>query len=317
MPAPSTIVQLHQRITGWFAEQARDLPWRHPDCSPWGVMVSEIMLQQTPVARVLPVWQQWLDRWPHPADLAAATQADVLRAWGRLGYPRRALRLHASAQTIVDRHDGEVPHTYDELLELPGVGSYTAAAIACFAFDQPEVVVDTNIRRVQARVISGRALPEKSLTAAEMRLATDLMPAEAETACRWNAAAMELGALICTARSPQCAICPVADLCAWVQAGSPEPHYQSKGQSWAGTDRQLRGAIMAVLRTQSDHESTALPELRDEVKNSGRLGSHTPDDAQFTRCVEGLVRDGLAVMLTLGPNEHGDGEQAAVALPGS
>ncbi|MDQ0827677.1 A/G-specific adenine glycosylase [Arthrobacter sp. B2I5] len=239
---------LHHRINDWFAGIARDLPWRDPHCSPWGVLVSEIMLQQTPVVRVLPVWHEWLKRWPTPAGLAGEPAGEAVRSWGRLGYPRRALRLHASATAIVQDHAGHVPNTYTELLALPGVGSYTAAAVAAFAYGRRETVVDTNIRRVHARLVSGVALPAPALTAAEMRLAAALLPDDDETSVRWNAAVMELGALVCTARAPKCAACPVQDSCAWLAAGEPPPSYVPKGQAWHGTDRQVRGAVLAVLR---------------------------------------------------------------------
>lgn len=236
------------KVRRWFNRDARELPWRLPERTPWGVLVSEFMLQQTPVVRVLPRWHEWMDRWPRPADLAAEPSGEAVRAWGRLGYPRRALRLHGAAVTIVEDFDGEVPASYDELLQLPGVGSYTAAAVASFAFGSRETVVDTNIRRVQARVVHGRALPEPALTAREARLATSLLPEDAEESVLWNAAVMELGALVCTARSPKCGQCPLQDDCAWLAAGRPEPHYIPKGQAWAGTDRRVRGAMMAVLR---------------------------------------------------------------------
>ena len=239
---------LHERINGWFMQNARDLPWRRDDCSPWGVMVSEFMLQQTPVKRVLPVWEEWMRRWPTPADLAAEPASEAVRAWGRLGYPRRAQRLHGAAVAIVERHDGKVPADHDALLDLPGVGSYTAAAISVFAFGLRETVIDTNIRRVHARAVSGKALPSRSLTAAETRLAEALMPADTPTSCVWNAATMELGALVCTAKSPTCELCPVQDVCAWIAAGRPEAEYTPRGQAWHGTDRQVRGAVMAVLR---------------------------------------------------------------------
>ncbi|WP_307085914.1 A/G-specific adenine glycosylase [Arthrobacter agilis] len=239
---------LHARITDWFADAARDLPWREPGCSPWGILVSEVMLQQTPVVRVLPVWREWLERWPSPAHLAAEPAGAAVRHWGRLGYPRRALRLHAAASAMVARHDGEVPRTYEELLALPGVGTYTAAAVAAFAFGRRETVVDTNIRRVHARLFGGTALPAPALTAAETRRAVDLLPEDDALSVRWNAAVMELGAVVCTARSPLCDACPVLDACAWVAAGRPAPDYVPKGQAWAGTDRQVRGAIVAVLR---------------------------------------------------------------------
>ncbi|WP_354215954.1 MULTISPECIES: A/G-specific adenine glycosylase [unclassified Arthrobacter] len=247
-PGAGQLSGLHRRITGWFAETARELPWREPDCSPWGILVSEVMLQQTPVVRVLPVWHEWLERWPTPAGLAGEPAGEAVRSWGRLGYPRRALRLHAAAAAIVRDHGSEVPGNYAELLALPGVGSYTAAAVAAFAFGRRETVVDTNIRRVHARLISGVALPSPSLSAAEMRLAAELLPDDDGTSVRWNAAVMELGALVCTARAPKCAACPVRDSCAWLAAGEPPPSYIPKGQAWHGTDRQVRGAVMAVLR---------------------------------------------------------------------
>ncbi|MCR8675208.1 A/G-specific adenine glycosylase, partial [Micrococcus sp. HG099] len=230
MPAPETAVppsvdvtRLHDAVLDWFAVHARDLPWRSPDCPPWGVLVSEIMLQQTPVVRVLPRWHAWLERWPTPADLAAAPTADVLTAWDRLGYPRRALRLQEAARAIVQRHGGEVPADPAALRALPGIGEYTAAAVSSFAFGLPETVVDTNVRRVIARAVGGQALPGRSLTRAEMRRAHALMPEDPDRAQAWNAGVMELGALVCTARSPACERCPLADACAWVAAGSPPP----------------------------------------------------------------------------------------------
>jgi A/G-specific adenine glycosylase len=303
VPAPTAT--LHRRINDWFAANGRDLPWRRDDCGAWGILVSEIMLQQTPVVRVLPVWETWMDRWPTPRDLAEESPAEVIRAWGRLGYPRRALRLQAAATQIAESHGNEVPSTYRDLLELPGIGSYTAAAVACFAYGRPEVVVDTNIRRVHARLVSGRALPEKSLTAAETALARDLMPADPVEACRWNASVMELGALVCTARSPKCGDCPVADLCAWRAAGMPAPHYTPTGQAWAGTDRQLRGAIMALLRGTG---SVAVAELAERAAAAGTLGSHRPEPAQLERCVAGLLADGLAV-------RNDDGPDPVLSLP--
>lgn len=248
-PGLQTAPQLHTEIISWFTANARDLPWRRRECTPWGVFVSEIMLQQTPVVRVLPVWEQWMQRWPTPAALAAEASGEAVRAWGRLGYPRRALRLHAAASAMTERFAGAVPDTHAELLTLPGVGNYTAAAVAAFAFGRREAVVDTNIRRVHARALTGKALPSPALTAAEMRLAVELLPADGTASVAWNASVMELGALVCTARSPKCEVCPVRRHCAWVAAGQPAPDYVPKGQAWAGTDRQVRGAVMAVLRS--------------------------------------------------------------------
>lgn len=206
---------LHTPVIAWFDEHARDLPWRHPDAGPWAVMVSEFMLQQTPVNRVLPVYEQWLARWPRPADLAKDAPGEAVRAWGRLGYPRRALRLHGAAVAIAERHGGDVPTDHAQLLALPGIGEYTAAAVASFAYGQRHPVLDTNVRRVFARAVTGVQYPPNATTAAERKLARALLPESESTAARWAAASMELGALICTARNETCHRCPIAAQCAW------------------------------------------------------------------------------------------------------
>jgi A/G-specific adenine glycosylase len=298
------VQRLQLSIPEWFRTAARDLPWRRPECTPWGVLVSEIMLQQTPVMRVLPVWERWLARWPDAAALAAEPAGEAVRAWGRLGYPRRALRLHAAAVAIQAEHDGQVPDTVPQLLTLPGIGSYTAAAVAAFAFGRREPVVDTNIRRVHARAVSGRALPAPTLTAAETRLAKILLPGNARESVQWNAAVMELGALVCTARSPKCGQCPVRQECAWLAAGSPPPDYVPKGQSWVGTDRQVRGAVLAVLRAaqhpvQRELLFAAIPgldgtdggQVRAALRRLHVLGV---DESQLERALAGLLADGLA-----------------------
>lgn len=294
---------LHRALADWFAAEARDLPWRHPDCSPWGILVSEVMLQQTPVVRVLPVWREWMERWPRPADLAAEAAGEAVRAWGRLGYPRRALRLHAAATVIADEYGGRLPDTEEGLLALPGVGGYTAAAVAAFAFGRRAAVVDTNIRRVHARLVRGEALPAPSLTAAERRLAEELLPDDRGASVRWNAAAMELGAIVCTARSPRCDACPVASACAWRAAGEPPPSYVPKGQAWHGTGRQVRGAVMAVLRAASRPVPRVLfegpgPAVTDDggpvAAQLARLHALAPAPEQLERSLEGLLADGLA-----------------------
>ncbi|MFJ5697355.1 A/G-specific adenine glycosylase [Arthrobacter sp. NPDC093139] len=305
MPAVASpeLSEIHESVLGWFAAEARDLPWRLPDCSPWGVLVSEIMLQQTPVVRVLPVWEEWLRRWPEPADLAREPAGEAVRSWGRLGYPRRALRLHAAAAVIGQDHGGKVPADYADLLALPGVGSYTAAAVAAFAFGRRETVVDTNIRRVHARLFSGTALPSPALTAAEMRLAAKLLPDDAGTSVRWNASVMELGALVCTARAPHCSACPVREKCAWRAAGGPPPSYTPKGQAWHGTDRQVRGAVMAVLRladtpVPAEMLQRAPADLGFEPAGMGiplaSLHRLNPAPEQLERALAGLLEDGLA-----------------------
>jgi A/G-specific adenine glycosylase len=275
-------------ILRWYASHARDLPWRRPDASPWAVLVSEIMLQQTPVARVLPAYDAWLARWPEPAALAAASPADAVRQWGRLGYPRRALRLHAAARQIVEQHGGTVPSSVAELRALPGVGSYTAAAVASFAYGQRHAVLDTNVRRVLARLVDGAARPPSSPTAMEVNLAESLLPAEPGLAPRWSVAVMELGALVCTADRPRCASCPVVSTCAWHQSGSPAQdagEVPRRTQPYEGTDRQCRGRLLAVLRDAEEPVAAA------------RLDAAWPDARQRGRALASLVADGLAEQL--------------------
>jgi A/G-specific adenine glycosylase len=286
---------LHMPLLRWYDEHARDLPWRATTASPWSVLVSEFMLQQTPVSRVLPVHEAWLTRWPTPAALAAEPTGEAVRAWGRLGYPRRALRLHAAATAIVERHDGRVPDSYDDLLALPGVGDYTAAAVAAFAFGQRQVVLDTNVRRVLARAIGGEQLPRPSVTRAERDRALAVLPADEPTAATWSVAVMELGALVCTATDPHCAACPVLEQCAWAAAGRPAYAGPArKVQTWAGTDRQCRGRLLAVLRdAERPVHRTALEAAWSDV-------------AQRERALAGLLADGLAAQV--GPDTF--------ALPG-
>ncbi|MET7887906.1 A/G-specific adenine glycosylase [Streptomyces avermitilis] len=282
-PAPGAPGEaLHAQVIAWFDEHARDLPWRRPGAGPWGVMVSEFMLQQTPVNRVLPVYEQWLARWPRPADLAKEAPGEAVRAWGRLGYPRRALRLHGAAVAITERHNGDVPTEHAQLLALPGIGEYTAAAVASFAYGQRHAVLDTNVRRVFARAVTGVQYPPNATTAAERKLARALLPEDESTASRWAAASMELGALICTARNETCHRCPIAGQCAWRLAGKPEHDGPPRrGQTYAGTDRQVRGRLLAVLREAvTPVTQSALDRVWDEP-------------VQRARALDGLVADGL------------------------
>jgi A/G-specific adenine glycosylase len=274
-------------VLNWYEAHARDLPWRRPGCSAWGVLVSEVMLQQTPVVRVLPAWERWMERWPTPADLAAATQADAVRAWERLGYPRRAKRLWECARVLVEQHGGDVPSDADALLALPGVGEYTAAAVESFAFGRRAVVLDTNVRRVIGRAWSGAPLPGPSVTRAERDLAARIVPADASLAARWAVASMELGALVCTARAPRCEDCPLAATCAWVAAGLPGlAEAPRRTQAWHGTDRQVRGRILALLR-ESDRP----------LNVAGRALLEDVDPGQLDRCLDGLVLDGLVALV--------------------
>lgn len=286
---------LHLRMLEWYDGHARELPWRDPSATAWAVLVSEFMLQQTPVHRVLPVFNAWMLDWPAPADLAAAPLGSAIRAWGRLGYPRRAVRLHQTAGVIVERHGGDVPSSTDDLLALPGVGAYTAAAVASFAFGQRQIVLDTNVRRVLSRCIRGEQHPPRQQTRSEMSVAVSAWPDSPEVSSRWAVAVMELGALVCLARNPRCEQCPIADLCAWRAAGSPPGPARRSSPPWDGTDRQCRGAIMAVIR--SAHGPLTSEDL-----------AHTsPDADQRERCLGGLAADGLLVAVN-GP---------AYVLPGA
>jgi A/G-specific adenine glycosylase len=274
-------------VLDWFSRHARDLPWRGPAATPWSVLVSEIMLQQTPVARVVPAHQSWLARWPTPAALAAEPAGEAIRQWGRLGYPRRALRLHQTASIVTARHGGIVPDDIDALRALPGIGSYTAAAVASFAFGQRHAVLDTNVRRVLARLVAGQPEPGRAPSVAERRMAEALLPAPPAVAARWSVAVMELGALVCTAASPRCADCPVARQCAWLAAGRPEAgdgtgRSRVRTQRYDGTDRQCRGRLLAVVR---DGGGPVTQAAFDAV---------WADRAQLARALDGLIADGLA-----------------------
>ncbi len=273
--------RFEEPIVRWYGANARDLPWRRPGTSAWSVLVSEFMLQQTPVARVRPAHAAWLDRWPTPADLAAATAADALRQWGRLGYPRRAIRLHATARQLADRHDGIVPASVDALRALPGVGAYTAAAVASFAFGQRHAVLDTNVRRVLARLVGGQPYPAAATSAAELSLAESLLPPGGPRAARWSVAIMELGALVCTAARPACGACPVAARCQWAAGGRPHGQAPRAAPRYDGSDRQCRGAILAALRA------------ADAPVTAGRLRAAWHDEGQQARALAALVADGL------------------------
>jgi A/G-specific adenine glycosylase len=284
-------------LTDWFAERARPLPWRAPGTSAWGVLVSEIMLQQTPVARVEPSWVDWMTRWPLPSALAAATPADVLRAWGKLGYPRRALRLREAAAVIASEHGDVVPSDVDTLLSLPGIGAYTARAVAAFAYRKRCPVVDTNVRRVVARVVHGAGDAGPASTTRDLADVDALLPPDDELAAQLSAALMELGQTVCTVRNPRCADCPVFDACAWQQAGRPAYDGPAKPvQRFAGTDRQVRGLLLDVLRD----TSTPVPKSRLDLAWS--------DAGQRDRCLDSLLVDGLVEQTADGlfalPGDH-------------
>jgi A/G-specific adenine glycosylase len=270
-------------VLGWFRRNARELPWRGPSPTAWGVLVSEVMLQQTPVSRVLQPYAAWMARWPVLSALAADEPGEAIRMWGRLGYPRRALRLHAAATVCVERYGGTVPDDVAALRCLPGVGEYTAAAVASFAFRQRHAVLDTNVRRVIARAVCGQEFAaEGSPRTAERRLAEQLLPVNPERAARWGAAVMELGALVCASRAPRCDACPLAGVCRWNLAGRPAwTGGARRGQAYEGTDRQARGQLLAVLRESPGPVSAT------------RLAEAWPQPIQRARALDGLVADGL------------------------
>lgn len=266
-------------LLDWYAREQRDLPWRRPGVTAWQILVSEFMLQQTPVARVDPIWRDWIARWPTPSATAAASAADVLRAWGKLGYPRRAKRLHECAAAIAAYHGDEVPDDVDTLLTLPGIGAYTARAVACFAYRKRVPVVDTNVRRVVARVVHGRA--DSPASVRDLADVDALLPNDT-AAPTFSVALMELGAVVCTARNPRCGICPLSE-CAWKAAGFPAGDGPiRKVQKYAGTDRQVRGKLLDVLRANSSPVERAQLDV-----------VWLTDTAQRDRALDSLLVDGL------------------------
>ncbi|MGH3752921.1 MAG: A/G-specific adenine glycosylase [Pseudonocardiaceae bacterium] len=283
------------RLIAWFDAHARDLPWRKPGTTAWGVLVSEVMLQQTPVHRVAGVWTEWMARWPSPSGLAAEAPGTAVRAWGKLGYPRRALRLHAAAAAIASQHDDIVPADVDALLALPGIGAYTARAVAAFGFGHRVPVVDTNVRRVVARAVHGMADSGPPSVSRDLSDVDSMLP-EVQAA-RFSAALMELGAVVCTARNPRCPGCPLADECTWVRAGRPAKTGSGRpAQRFAGTDRQVRGLLLDVLRAAPD----PVPRTRLDVV--------WLDAPQRDRCLGSLIVDGLVEQTRDGrfalPGEH-------------
>jgi A/G-specific adenine glycosylase len=278
VPEYAAVIDSRQ-LSRWYEHARRDLPWRQPDVTPWQILVSEFMLQQTPVARVEPVWLAWVARWPTPSATAAASAADVLRAWGKLGYPRRAKRLHECATVIAEQFDDVVPSDVETLLTLPGIGAYTARAVACFAYRQRVPVVDTNVRRVVARAVHGRA-DAAAASPGDLADVDALLPNDAD-AQRFSVALMELGATVCTARAPRCGLCPLS-ACAWRSSGYPAGTSARRVQKYAGTDRQVRGRLLDVLRGNDS------PVTRAELDVAWLT-----DVAQRDRALDSLLLDGL------------------------
>ena len=259
MPDLATV---HARVLEWYAANARDLPWRRTR-DPYAILVSEVMLQQTQVERVIPKWHAWLERFPTLLDLARASRADAIRAWQGLGYNLRAVRLHAIACQVAAEYAGELPRDRADLLRLKGIGRYTAGAVACFAYEQPVAMVDTNVRRVLSRVFGW---PPSAVD----DLARSVVPVSAAYA--WNQALMDLGATLCRARQPLCLACPLVAECGGPRAlaGSPEsaagpptPAASPKVAAgpFNGSRRYHRGRIVQLLRGLPAGESMRVSDL--------------------------------------------------------
>ncbi|MBM6747139.1 A/G-specific adenine glycosylase [Bifidobacterium ruminantium] len=285
-------------LAQWWHDNARDLPWRFGRTTPWGVLVSEVMSQQTQMGRVVPYWTAWMERWPDAAALAEAPKSDVITAWGRLGYPRRALRLRECAHVVACDYADELPRTYDELLALPGIGDYTASAVLSFAFGERIAVIDTNIRRVLSRAFVGVESFGGAASPAERALAKRLLPDDGFAKCRrfdrpsvvWNQSVMELGATVCTAKSPLCDACPIAAQCAFLRNGRPglgERRTRPR-QRFQGTDRQVRGLVLNALRGLPDGETTL---------DRGSVEKLWKDYVQLDKCIASLDEDGLIEIL--------------------
>ncbi len=277
-----------RRLFSWYRKNKRDLPWRRTH-DPYAILVSEIMLQQTQVDRVIPKYEAFLKEFPTAEALATASTATVIRAWSGLGYNRRALYLQRTARTVVEKYQGHFPKTVEELEELPGIGPYTARAVACFAFLQPTAPVDVNIARVLHRWFYGLEIPKPKASAKEMQqLAEAILPKK--RAYDWNHALMDFGALVSPARRPQCPNCPMRERC----AACPQMHTAQWGSikrkktvSFVDSNRYWRGHIVEFLRERPKHRST-ITKLRNTFP-------HCPPD-RLGALITGLVRDGLLTM---------------------
>ena len=303
-PAPDVVARVHFSLLQWYQEHQRDLPWRATD-NAYAILVSEIMLQQTQVDRVLPKYRQFLTAFPTLADLAAAPTADVISVWVPLGYNSRAVRLQSIARQVIAEYDGRIPDTIDELLRLKGIGRYTAGAIACFAYRKQVATVDTNIYRVLHRIFLGLEHPEAQINNDQMlRLAESVMPAG--ESYNWNQALMDLGATICTSANPQCVRCPLQETCAAYTEMSQyslfpggtvlrqlrkvaEKKAPYQAQPFTSTNRYFRGRIVDHLRSLSPGQRMTLAALGLIIKPE----FHDDDLPWLQKLVSGLAKDGL------------------------
>ena len=303
--ADETVAEVQRALLSWFDGAQRKLPWRETSDG-YAILVSEVMLQQTQVDRVIPVYHAFLRRFPTFQSLAGAPAAEVIRAWAGMGYNRRALNLQRAAQVVVERHGGALPRDPKALRALPGVGEYTANALACFALGEQAAVVDTNVRRVLGRVFHWPSAPTDRETAATARR---VLPEG--TAWAWNQALMDLGATLCTSRRPVCLLCPLRTSCRAAGAFEAEPTvaegraaYRPKSERFEGSSRYYRGRVVDQLRGLADGASCGVEELAAAVKPD-----YSEADASWLRALlEGLARDGLVAL-------EGEGEAARVRLP--
>lgn len=303
-PVPDLLARVHQYLLQWYAAESRDLPWRSTN-DPYAILVSEIMLQQTQVDRVLPKYHQFLAAFPTLADLAAAPTANVISVWAPLGYNRRAVSLQSIARQVIAEHNGRIPETIDELLQLKGIGRYTAGAIACFAYNKQVATVDTNIYRVLHRIFLGLEHPEPKLNDAQMlALAEQVLPVG--QAYNWNSALMDLGATICTSNNPQCMCCPLQEVCSAYTEMSQHSLFPSGAvvrqlrkvaekkasystQPFTSTNRYFRGRIVDLLRSLPAGERIPLTTLGPKIR-SEFSSENLP---WLEKIVDGLKRDGL------------------------
>lgn len=313
----------------FWQTRARDLPWRFGRTTPWGVLVCEVMSQQTQMSRVVPYWTAWMQTWPDAQSLSCATAAEVITAWGRLGYPRRALRLQECARVVANEYHNSLPRTYEELIALPGVGDYTASAVLSFAYGEQVAVIDTNIRRVLTRTFAGVESHGGSTTRTDRELAAAVLPksdfdaasndsspaaptctpTQSSPTCTssvWNQSIMEIGATLCTAQSPQCDTCPLQRWCRFKAAGFPGlgARRTRQQQRFVGTNRQVRGIILQALRKAHSSQISSQHTQQHSLQRN-EINALWSNQAQLGECIASLDNDGLIVVL----------EDGTVALP--
>jgi A/G-specific adenine glycosylase len=301
---PDHLARVQSSLLDWYAQKQRDLPWRTTS-DPYAILVSEVMLQQTQVDRVLPKYKQFLAAFPTLADLATASTADVISVWVPLGYNRRAVSLQSIAKQVIAEYQGQIPDTIDELLKLKGVGRYTAGAIACFAYHKQVATVDTNIRRVLHRIFLGLEQPEQKINDNQMLLLAEQVLPEGQ-AYNWNQALMDLGATICTSNDTRCGICPLQETCqAYAEMSQyslfpsgvvfrqlrkvAEKKSSYQAQPFTSSNRYFRGRIIDLLRSVPAQQRIPLEVLGIQIKP----GFSDEDTLWLQKIIHGLVKDGL------------------------